>query len=353
MGSRHSAWQPLRTNRQDDFHMGSPIEYAAQRGYDVIRLLRLPIVALLAVLVLAGCGRIPERTLPDFSDRTINVVATTGMVGDIVKEVGGDRLDVTTLMGPGVDPHLYKASEGDVERLDEADIVFYSGLHLEAKLADVFEKMGENIVTVPVTDLSPRSQLHVVGSGEATYDPHVWFDVSMWSDAVESVRRTLVEVDPTHAAEYDARAQAYQEKLTALDEYVRAEANSIPEDKRVLITAHDAFGYFATAYGFEVLGLQGVSTATEAGAGDVQSLADFIVENQIPAIFVESSVSPRTVRALQEAVRAQGYDVQIGGSLFSDAMGDPGTEEGTYIGMVRHNIDTIANALKADGETEE
>jgi manganese/zinc/iron transport system substrate-binding protein len=317
-----------------------------------MRFLRLAPFLCIAALLLAGCGRIPERTLPDFSDRTINVVATTGMVGDIVKEVGGERLNVTTLMGPGVDPHLYKASEGDVERLDEADIVFYSGLHLEAKLAEVFEKMGESIVTVPVTDLIPRSELHVVGTGEAAYDPHVWFDVSMWSDATESVRRTLAEVDPTHADEYNARAQAYQEKLTALDEYVRAEANSIPEEKRVLVTAHDAFGYFAAAYGFEVKGLQGVSTATEAGAGDVQALADFIAENRIPAIFVESSVSPRTVRALQEAVRAQGYDVQIGGSLFSDAMGDPGTFEGTYIGMVRHNIDTIAHALKTDGESE-
>lgn len=314
---------------------------------------RVAVVALAAMLVLVGCGRIPEKTLPDFSGRTINVVASTGMVGDIVKEVGGDRLNVTTLMGPGVDPHLYKASEGDVERLDEADIVFYSGLHLEAKLAEVFEKMGDSIVTVPVTDLIPRSELHVVGAGAYTYDPHVWFDVSLWSDAVESVRRTLVEVDPTHAAEYDARAEAYQQKLTALDEYVRAEAETIPTDKRVLITAHDAFGYFASAYGFEVLGLQGISTAAEAGAGDVQELADYIVENQIPAIFVESSVSPRTVRALQEAVRAQGFDVQIGGSLFSDAMGDPGTEEGTYIGMVRHNIDIIAHALRSDGETEE
>lgn len=303
-------------------------------------------------MILSACGRIEERTLPDFSDRTIQVVATTGMVGDIVKEVGGDRVDVTTLMGPGVDPHLYKASEGDVERLDQADIVFYSGLHLEAKLAEVFEKMGESIVTVPVTDLIPRDKLHVVGSGEATYDPHVWFDVSMWSDATESVRRTLVEVDPAHADEYNARAEAYQQQLTELDDYVRTEAQSIPADKRVLITAHDAFGYFASAYGFEVRGLQGVSTATEAGTGDVQDLADFIVQNRIPAIFVESSVSPRTVRALQEAVRAQGYDVQIGGSLFSDAMGDAGTPEGTYIGMVKHNIDTIAHALKSDGETE-
>ncbi len=306
-------------------------------------------VLLAGMLILTACGRVQERGQPDLSNRTIEAVATTGMVGDIVQEVGGDRVRVTTLMGPGVDPHLYKASEGDVERLDRADIVFYSGLHLEAKLAEVFEKMGSSIVTVPVTDLIPRSELHVVGSGQSTYDPHVWFDVSMWSDATESVRRTLVAVDPAHAAAYDARAEAYQSKLAALDEYVRARAQTVPAEKRVLITAHDAFGYFAAAYGFEVRGLQGVSTATEAGAGDVQELAKFIVARRIPAIFVESSVSPRTVRALQEAVRAQGYAVRIGGSLFSDAMGDPGTEEGTYIGMVRHNIDTIVNALTADG----
>ncbi|MCC6673576.1 MAG: zinc ABC transporter substrate-binding protein [Thermomicrobiales bacterium] len=304
---------------------------------------------LLLLVMLAGCGRVQERVAPDFSGRTIEVVATTGMVGDIVAEVGGDRVHVTTLMGPGVDPHLYKASEGDVERLDRADIVFYSGLHLEAKLADVFEKMGDRIVTVPVTDLIPRARLHLTGSGASTYDPHVWFDVSMWSEATESVRRTLVEADPAHAADYDARAMAYQKKLTALDAYVRSVAESIPADKRVLITAHDAFGYFAAAYGFEVRGLQGISTASEAGAGDVQELAAFIVERQIPAVFVESSISPRMVRALQEAVRARGYDVQIGGLLFSDAMGDPGTPEGTYIGMVRHNIDTIAQALKSDG----
>ena len=315
------------------------------------RIGRVPLGVLIAVLVLAGCGRVPERVLPDFSERTIEVVATTGMVGDIVREIGGERLQVTTLMGPGVDPHLYKASEGDVERLAKADIVFYSGLHLEAKLAEVFEKMGDSIVTVPVTDLIPRDKLHVVGSGEATYDPHVWFDVSMWSDATESVRRTLVDVDPTHAVAYNSRAAAYQENLAELDDYVRTEAATIPADKRVLITAHDAFGYFAAAYGFQVKGLQGVSTATEAGAGDVQSLADFIVEHEIPAIFVESSVSSRTVRALQEAVRARGYDVQIGGSLFSDAMGDPDTVAGTYLGMVRHNIDTIAHALKPDGDS--
>ena len=303
-------------------------------------------VALLAaILVLASCGRVEESETPDFSDRTINVVATTGMVGDIVSVVGGDRVEVTTLMGPGIDPHTYKASEGDVQEIGSADIIFYSGLHLEAKLAEVFEKMAESIVTVAVAERIPEDQRIVVGTGVGAYDPHVWFDVALWSIAVEAVRDTLVEIDPAHADGYTERSGAYLIELAELDDYVAQRAATVPESQRVLITAHDAFSYFARAYDFQVLGLQGVNTATEAGAGDIQDLADFIVERQIPAIFVESSVSPRTIEALQEAVRSRGFDVQVGGSLFSDAMGDAGTPEGTYIGMVRHNIDTIAGAL--------
>ncbi|MCC6943337.1 MAG: zinc ABC transporter substrate-binding protein [Thermomicrobiales bacterium] len=306
-----------------------------------------PVALLAAILLLAACGRVQEKSLPDLSDQTIQIVATTGMVGDIVSVVGGDRVSVTTLMGAGVDPHTYKASEGDVEKIGNADIIFYSGLHLEAKLAEVFEKMGESIVTVPVAERIPVDQRIVVGTGVGAYDPHVWFDVELWSIAVESVRDTLIEIDPTHADGYNKRADAYQIELTALDSYVAEQAASVPEEQRVLITAHDAFNYFARAYNFQVLGIQGVNTATEAGAGDIQNLADFIVEHQIPAIFVESSVSPRTIEALQEAVRSRGFDVRVGGSLFSDAMGDAGTFEGTYIGMVTHNIDTIVGALAA------
>jgi manganese/zinc/iron transport system substrate-binding protein len=306
-----------------------------------------PVALLAAILLLAACGRVQEKSLPDLSDQTIQIVATTGMVGDIVNVVGGDRVSVTTLMGAGVDPHTYKASEGDVEKIGNADIIFYSGLHLEAKLAEVFEKMGESIVTVPVAERSPVDQRIVVGTGVGAYDPHVWFDVELWSIAVEAVRDTLIEIDPTHADGYNERADAYQIELAALDSYVAEQAASVPEEQRVLITAHDAFNYFARAYNFQVLGIQGVNTATEAGAGDIQNLADFIVEHQIPAIFVESSVSPRTIEALQEAVRSRGFDVRVGGSLFSDAMGDAGTFEGSYIGMVTHNIDTIVGALAA------
>jgi manganese/zinc/iron transport system substrate-binding protein len=276
----------------------------------------------------------------------LNVVTTTGMIGDIVKNVGGDYMEVISLMGPGVDPHLYKASEGDVQRLQSANLIFYNGLHLEAQMGEVIEKMNEfGIKTVAVTDLIDRSLLNASPTYPDQYDPHVWFDVSLWMKAVEQVRETLVEIDPTHKSEYEANAKAYLNQLAELHQYLLAQAKTIPSDKRVLITAHDAFNYFGEAYGFEVRGLQGISTEAQAGTADVQALVSFIVERQIPAIFVESSVPQRNIEAVQAAVQDQGFNVVIGGSLFSDAMGTAGTFEGTYIGMVTHNIDTIVHAL--------
>ncbi len=306
--------------------------------------------ALVAVAVLSllasGCGPAEESfARPDVSNREIRVVATIGMISDIVENVAGDRVDVTGLMGPGIDPHVYKASEGDVIRLAGADLVFYNGLHLEAKMADVFARMRGRVITAAVGEAVPRERRLSPPAFAGAYDPHVWFDVSLWMRAVERVRDTLVELDPAHAARYRDNARAYLAELAALDAYVREQAARVPRDQRVLITAHDAFNYFGRAYGFDVRGLQGISTATEAGAGDVQDLAEFIAEREIRAIFVESSVSPRMIQAVQEAVRARGFDVAIGGQLFSDAMGDPGTPEGTYVGMVRHNVDTIVAGL--------
>jgi manganese/zinc/iron transport system substrate-binding protein len=295
--------------------------------------------------LLTACGRTAKEAEADLSQRPIRVVTTTGMITDIVRHVGGERVQVTGLMGPGVDPHLYKASEGDVTRMAETDVVFYNGLHLEAKMGEVFEKMGDRVKTVAVTqDINP-SDLLAPPEFEGAYDPHVWFDVSFWMKAVEQVRATLIEMDPDHADIYRSNAESYLAELNELHDYVKAQARRLPENQRVLITAHDAFNYFGRAYGFEVRGLQGISTAAEAGTADVQDLADFIVQRRIPAIFVESSVPPRTIEAVQAAVKAQGFDVQIGGQLFSDAMGNPGTEEGTYVGMVRHNIDTIVSSL--------
>jgi manganese/zinc/iron transport system substrate-binding protein len=310
-----------------------------------VQMTRLALLAVLALLA-AGCSKeARNEARPDLSSRAIKIVATTSMVTDLVNRVGGPRVDVTGLMGPGVDPHLYKASEGDVIALADADAVFYSGLHLEAKLADVFERMGDRARTFAVTDgIDPR-RLLTPPAFKGAHDPHVWFDVRLWRLALAQVRDDLGSLDRVNAPLYRRNAARYDRELQELDRWVRANAARVPSDKRVVVTAHDAFNYFGRAYGFEVRGLQGISTASEAGTADVRGLADFIAERRIPAIFVESSVSPRTIEAVREAVRSRGWDVTIGGSLFSDAMGDPGTPEGTYPGMVRHNVDAIVTAL--------
>ncbi|WP_420127017.1 metal ABC transporter solute-binding protein, Zn/Mn family [Longimicrobium sp.] len=296
----------------------------------------------LACAVAAGSCAPPD---PPQEEGRVNVVATIGMIRDVVENVGGQHVRVVGLMGPGVDPHLYKASEGDVRRLFRADVIFYGGLHLEARMGEVLEEMGGRTAVAAVTTGIPVDQLLSPPEFEGAHDPHVWFDVRLWAYTVDVVAQTLAKRDPAHASDYFANAQRYQAQLRELDQYVRAQAALVPQEKRVLITAHDAFNYFGRAYGFQVRGLQGISTAAEAGTADVQELAEFIATRRIPAVFVESSIPRRTIEAVQEAVRARGFDVQIGGSLYSDAMGNPGTPAGTYQGMVRHNIDTIVRAL--------
>ncbi len=303
----------------------------------------------LAVFALAtvSCGQPVAATQgADLSGRPVQVVATTSMVADLVSRIADGRAEVTGLMGPGIDPHVYKASEGDVMTLAEADVVFYNGLHLEAKMSDVLERVEGRIETAAVTDGIPRERLLRSPQFAGSYDPHVWFDVTLWVEAAHEVRDVLARIDPAHADVYRRNAREYVAELEALDEEVRRLAATVPPERRVLVTAHDAFGYFGRAYGFGVHGLQGISTAAEAGAADVQRLAEFIAERRIPAIFVESSVSQQTIRAVQEAVQSRGFDVEIGGELFSDAMGDPGTPEGTYPGMVLHNVRTIVTALR-------
>lgn len=303
-------------------------------------------LALIAALLLSGCGRVASGAAQvDVEGRQVRAVATIGMIADVVEQVGGERVTVVGLMGPGVDPHLYKASEGDVIRLAEADIVFYNGLHLEAKMAEVFERMQGRTRTVAVTDGIPRDLLLAPPAFAGAYDPHVWFDVSLWMYTVEAVRDALIDLDPGSADLYRANADRYLAELADLHAYVTAQAERIPPQQRVLITAHDAFNYFGRAYGFEVRGLQGISTASEASTADVQNLAEFIVARRIPAIFIESSIPRRNVEAVQAAVEARGYNLQIGGELYSDALGDPGSEAGTYSGMLRHNVDTIVGAL--------
>lgn len=307
------------------------------------------LLCLIVILASAGCD---PKGQPNASvDGKLRVVATIGMITDIVKNVGADHVEVTGMMGPGVDPHLYKPSAGDVQRLASAQLIFYNGLHLESKMGDILSKMSGDTKTVAVTDAVDRSLLLTPPEFEGQYDPHLWFDVTLWMKAVIKVRDALSEFDSDNTVTYWSNAERYLAKLAELHQYVKSQAERVPIQKRVLVTAHDAFNYFGQAYGFEVRGLQGISTATEAGIADVQGLATFISERQIPAIFVESSVSTRSLEAVKASVKSKGFEVEIGGELFSDAMGNEGTPEGTYIGMVRHNIDTIVTALLGETET--
>jgi manganese/zinc/iron transport system substrate-binding protein len=288
-----------------------------------------------------------RRAPADVAGRKIEAVTTVGMIADIVKNVGGDRVAVTALMGPGVDPHLYRATAGDVDTLGKADIIFYGGLELEGRMTDIFVKMArKGTPTIPVSEKIPENLLREPKEFQGKYDPHIWFDVTLWKLAAETVRDELAKYDPNSAEKYKQNAADYLKKLDELHEYVKTQIATIPKASRVLVTAHDAFGYFGRQYDMEVLGLQGTSTATEPGAKDVQQLAETIATRKIKAIFVESSVPPASLEAVKAAVKSRGWDVAIGGQLFSDAMGQDGTPEGTYIGMVRHNVDTIVKALR-------
>lgn len=305
-----------------------------------MRRIVLAVVVVLTALLAAACGRSGAGP----ATGRITAVATTGMVADTVEAVGGDHVDVSALMGPGVDPHLYKASAGDVARINGADVVFYNGLHLEAAMADVLQRTG-TVRTVAVAEAIPESRLDRAAAFQGQFDPHIWFDVDLWSLTIDPVRDALTELDPAHAEDFARNADAHRARLAELHEWVKGRVTAIDPARRVLVTAHDAFHYFGKAYGIEVRGLQGISTASEAGARDVSELAAFIAQRRIPAIFVESSVPPRAIEAVRAAVRAHGFEVAIGGELFSDAMGDAGTEEGTYVGMIRHNVETIVRAL--------
>ncbi|KVV15460.1 metal ABC transporter solute-binding protein, Zn/Mn family [Flavobacterium sp. TAB 87] len=281
------------------------------------------------------------------TDGKFHIVTTTSMITDLVENIGGDKVVVQGLMAAGVDPHLYKASEGDVSKLSNANMILYSGLHLEGKLVEVFEKMKkQNINTVAISDALDKKDL--IGSTlfASNYDPHIWFDVKNWEQITVFVAQQLATAMPENKEYFKANADTYLNKLKALKEEIEAEIATLPEDKRRLVTAHDAFRYFGKAYNFDVVGLQGLSTATEAGVQDVQKTASYIIEHKVKAVFIESSVPRRTVEALQAAVNSKKQEVVIGGTLFSDALGNPGTPEGTYIGMFKFNVHTIVSSLK-------
>ncbi len=306
------------------------------------------IAASLAVAFsIVGCGA-NEANAPatHANGGKLKITCTIGMISDVAKVIGGRHVEVSGLMGPGVDPHLYKATHGDLEKLSGADLILYSGLHLEGKMADVLVKMARSVPTVQVTETIPDDLLRDPPEFQGQHDPHVWFDVSLWMKAAERIRDALAESDAANKADYEKNAADYLIKLKELDGYVRERIASIPADQRVLVTAHDAFGYFGRAYGIEVMGLQGISTAAEYGAQDLSRLVEVLVQRKIKAVFVESSISPKSIEALVRGVEGKGGTIKIGGQLYSDAMGADGTPDGTYIGMVRHNADTIAEALK-------
>ncbi len=303
--------------------------------------MRRIIILLFVIVTVTSCKNSTEKS------GKLNVVTTTTMITDLVKNIGGDHIDVNGLMGAGVDPHLYKASEGDVSKLYNADVIFYNGLHLEGKLVEVFEKMeNQDKMQVALAEVLDKNGL--IGSEyfASNYDPHVWFNIQYFKQFAEKVTQVLAEADAENAEFFQKNKQAYLMKLDALEAENKTTIETLPKEKRILVTAHDAFNYFGEAYDFEVVGLQGLSTVTEAGVQDVQRLSDFIIEKQVKAIFVESSVPRRTIEALQASVVSKGANVTIGGSLFSDALGNPGTDEGTYIGMFRYNVNTIVNSLK-------
>ncbi|MCI3920011.1 zinc ABC transporter substrate-binding protein [Paenibacillus sp. TRM 82003] len=299
----------------------------------------------LCVLALAACGNATTTGVTE--DGKIKVTTTIGQIADLAANVGGEHVEVTGIMPSGVDPHVYKATQGDISKFEDAGIIFYNGLHLEGKMTDVFEEMAKQKPTIPVAEAVDESLLiEVTEDGEQVYDPHVWFDIKLWMTATETVRDELSKLDPENKADYEANAAAYLDKLQELDEYARTQISTIPKDRRVLVTAHDAFGYFGKAYDIEVRGLQGISTAAEAGSKDVTDLRDYLVEKGIKAVFVETSVSDRSISAVIEGAKQLGHDLKEGGTLYSDAMGEAGTVEGTYLGMFRYNVDTIVNALK-------
>lgn len=315
----------------------------------VLRGLRAAVAAVLLVAI--GCGGESERADDEGSaEKAIEggytIVATTGMVRDIAARVAGDGANVIGLMGPGVDPHLYKPTRSDVGRLLGADVIFYNGLLLEGKMTDALIRAGSagKKVWAVTEELDPEYLLEPA-EFEGLYDPHVWMDPAAWTHAVAVVRDRLIEFNPEGAAEYSENARAYIDEIRALDDYAERVLGTVPESARVLITAHDAFNYFGRRFGFEVLGIQGLSTESEAGVRDIEAMVDRLVERKIGAVFAESTVSDRNLSALIAGADAREHSVALGGSLFSDAMGDEGTYEGTYIGMIDHNVTTIARSL--------
>ncbi|WP_296622656.1 zinc ABC transporter substrate-binding protein [Marivirga sp.] len=276
------------------------------------------------------------------------IVCTTGMIKDAVENIVGDKANIEALMGPGVDPHLYKATQGDLKKLQQADIIVYNGLFLEGKMGDVLQKLKRKKTVIAMAELLPDETYINNTEFQGAFDPHIWFDVNLWKEAVQLLSEELIKTDSLNQSLYNQNAKEFSIQLDSLHQAVQSQINLIPEDKKVLVTAHDAFAYFGRAYDVDVRGLQGISTLSEFGLRDVSNLVDFIVQNEIPAIYTETSVSEKAIKAVLQGCKSKGHDVIIGGSLYSDAMGEDDTFEGTYIGMVHSNVEKIVKGLTMD-----
>lgn len=301
---------------------------------------KIKYIAILFLLSFTACKQEEKAT------DSLYLVATTGMIKDAIENIAKDKAHVFGMMGPGVDPHLYKPTPKDLTELRKADIIFYNGLHLEGKMGEVFEQLAKQKPVFALADGIDNSLLIAPQDGSQAHDPHIWFDVSLWQKAVNYAGNRLAESDAPNKKFYEQNTKAYAQQLDSLHQWVGEQISLIPEKQRVLITAHDAFGYFGNTYEVDVKGLQGISTLSEFGLRDVSELVNFIVDNNIKAVFVESSVSSKSLETVVSGCEEKGHTVKIGGTLYSDAMGAKGTPEGTYIGMVRANVNTIVNSLK-------
>lgn len=307
---------------------------------------RFGVLLVLLVLAATGCAA-PVTSAGEIGDRPLRVVATTNFVADTARQVGGDRVRVTGLMGAGVDPHLYRAQPSDVETLQQADVVFHNGLELEGKLAEILAELGETRPVVAVSETIPEQQRLPAGRGSAgEFDPHTWFDPVRWKRPAAAMARTYAQADPAHAGHYQRRVEGFRSELESLDRYARDRLAAVAPRSRVLVTSHDAFGYFADAYDFDVAAIQGISTQAEATTADIERVARIIADRDIRTVFIESSVPRQTIEAVLAAAAQRGQRARIGGQLYGDNAGDRGTEQGTYVGALRHNIDLIAAGLR-------
>ncbi|GKV55311.1 manganese-binding lipoprotein MntA [Sporosarcina sp. NCCP-2222] len=298
-----------------------------------------------ALLMLGACAE--KKTDEVDTEGKIHIVTTIAQIAEPLSIIGGEHVAIESLMGPGVDPHLYKATQGDIKKLEDSDMVLYSGLNLEGNLIQAFEKIGQKKPVLAISEAIPKEKL--LHDENGAIDPHVWFDIELWKISLESATEELKKFAPDHADEFEANKEKYFIELNDLLDESKGKIAEIPQEKRVLVTAHDAFGYFGRAYDLDVVGLQGLSTEDEIGISDIDDTIAILLDYKIPAVFVESSINQNSIKAVVEGAGKKGLDVKLGGEIYSDAMGDAGTPEGTYIGMYRHNITTIHKALLGEG----